>query len=377
MTRDRFCSSVMGWDGSFVSKDIVAVLAWFPGQTLDRYQISRFGLLDTEYEHEGYIECGFAVKRVVLASGHRHGWTAGKYYASEYLSAPGESYWPVKLFSLSTTSYGDLDDVCSPVTSCVEERSVSSRRQPLFKLSRNPVERGRFLKQLDEWCMSHLDQTYKIVGPGSRVASREAFRFTESRVPVFVRNNDGLCLQAAITNALQAFAGDAVAMQALREPFRGIRSLARATNWIEGHFGRFTTRSILDQRASTNTAVGNIMATQTGVLLVRLEGTDVHYETIEHVVAVDAGRRLILDSAEPFALRMLPGVLNLCVGDGFQLTKIAELRVLVEKPKSKKNWKTHTMSAEKKRRAHQRKREEREVFSRRGRRVVVYDSDDE
>ena len=94
----------------------------------------------------------YAIKRVVLASGTRNGWTRGQYYASNILAGPSKSCWPVKLIMIKAYSIGDLEWPGSPITSDVEEREGSQRASPLLVLRWNRGNRGRVLKVLDEWC---------------------------------------------------------------------------------------------------------------------------------------------------------------------------------------------------------------------------------
>lgn len=64
----------------------------------------------------------------------------------------------------------------------------------------------------------------------------------------------------------------------------------------------------------------------TGVYLVHLRQLGV----VDHIVVVDAGRKLILDSEEPYPMTLSEGLLRKCGGDEVKHLTIACGRRLIE-----------------------------------------------
>ena len=67
---------------------------------------------------------------------------------------------------------------------------------------------------------------------------------------------------------------------------------------------------------------------QTGIYLVRLSGMNRDNEKVDHVVAYEAGRQVVLDCVERFALRISSWIFDVCVGDDLQFLGISEMRLL-------------------------------------------------
>ena len=77
------------------------------------------------------------------------------------------------------------------------------------------------------------------------------------------------------------------------------------------------------------------------VYIVRLKGIDKDGSTVDHCVATDANRGIVLDSCERNCLRMGCGVLQACLGDGVTLECVDEVRRVVLQNKSTGNFKSH------------------------------------
>ena len=60
----------------------------------------------------------------------------------------------------------------------------------------------------------------------------------------------------------------------------------------------------------------------TGVFVVTLEGSSNKL----HTVCISSSERIILDCMEPYPLSFSPKALQLCLGDGFRLVEICEIR---------------------------------------------------
>ena len=112
------------------------------------------------------------------------------------------------------------------------------------------------------------------------------------------------------------------------------------------------------------------------VFLARLEGTDRHGESLEHVVTIDSRTKLVNDPAEQYALYDRDNVFDLCVGDGFELTSVVEVRKLGRQETGKKSRKKRPMGTEKKQAVRKKKRLQKKNKIRRKRVVIETDCDE-
>ena len=117
------------------------------------------------------------------------------------------------------------------------------------------------------------------------------------------------------------------------------------------------------------------------VFVVRLIGKDEKGGTVDHCVAIDAKCGLVIDGYENNALHARDGVLEHCVGDGFNLVEVEEVRRLVqqEKRKGKKKRKKDPHSRKREREDRRKKRDEEKEAKEKKKRCIkhIRESDEE
>jgi len=179
-----------------------------------------------------------------------------------------------------------------------------------------------------------------VRGPGNRPPSDESGCYVAFDSDVLCYSPNGNCLLAVLFNALYALNSYAAAIEMLGKGRVAAQSRAYSRPWLENSMSRY---ALSANQSCTTGPSSKIM----GVFLMRLEGRDGHDEVVEHDVAVDAARRLILDCAEEKVMRLEAVALDVCVGDGFHFTKVLEHMEMVKQKAGKEKRKSHKMSKEK------------------------------
>jgi len=124
-----------------------------------------------------------------------------------------------------------------------------------------------------------------------------------------------------------------------------------------------------------------IILQREGAFLMRLEGRDEHWEIAEQAVALDASQMLVLDCTEVKAMRLVPGIFDGCAGEGFQFSRVVEVRQVIIQRKGKKQRKRPKMSSEKQRAVREKTRrgpsEVKANIHRKNRKVVLSESEED
>lgn len=210
----------------------------------------------------------------------------------------------------------------------------------MWTVTLSPSAGMRFqnLKRLDDFCQRHLNRFVKIYVPGKRGRSSAALLLRDStkRTPCY--SPDAECMRASLINAVAALDSRDAALACLRRGPVFAPSLAALATWAERNLRLYSLRSphiYGDQQAW-------LLRQPTGVFILRIigsKGSGTRTRTIDHVICADAGDRVIWDPAERYAIRFEPGSFEACVGNGFTLRGIKELRQLVmqvQRPEGKK-----------------------------------------
>jgi len=193
----------------------------------------------------------------------------------------------------------------------------------------------------------HISSGY-IPSVGATWPPRTIFEdqpFLMNSVPLFCHAKHGECLRAALCNAVEALAGGEEAMRILRLGPVSCESLARAGQWLEERSKRYRLENV--KVLMHLESEGWLHGTSKGIFLARLPGVDKHGEEVDHVVVINADKGLVKDSAEVYAMLMKHGVLEACVGDGFQLVGLKEAKQLTRQTFGKKKRKKRKLPYEK------------------------------
>lgn len=338
-----------------------------PMQRINRSKLLRLGFFggdgggavpldDRDYE----------IKRVVFASGKDKRLVGTGYLASDFAKGGPHTFWPIKFRTIRShrvAGHPDLLEVGSEIESDIEVRpGTHTRPSCTVEIIYNSLAEAAFMDALDKWCTGNPDKFFTLSCPGHRGASHKASDFHVKEVSTFVRAAFGQCLRAATANAIHALSGPDQALAMLQlGPISG-NSLSNLGSWIEQRDGRYRLQKVK--------ITGNfdeeewLMCQREGIFLARLHGIDSTSEEIDHVVVIDASRKLVFDCIETHAMRFESNVLDSCVGDGFQFLCISELRKLVLQPVGKKaNKACRKKSVEAQRERKRLKNQEQKTFT--------------
>ena len=210
-----------------------------------------------------------------------------------------------------------------------------------------------------DFLLKHPGVYLRILLPGARGSSSTLAQF-ESDQPVFCRDKSGQCVRAAIVNAIHAISGEELARDMLRKGDVVCMTLKHAQPWMQQHAPMFHLQKEDPPFALDRDGWFRGIMSSDSVYVVRLIGKDGKDGTVDHCEAIDAKCGLVIDCCEENALHARDGVLEHCVGDGFNLVEVEEIRRMVqqEKRKGKKKWKKDPHSRKREREDRRKKRDE-------------------
>ena len=152
---------------------------------------------------------------------------------------------------------------------------------------------------------------------------------------IFCRDTEGQCVCVALANGIHALSGRKDACEMLREGVVVTSSLSRAQTWLEKHAPRYRLE-IVEALVAGDLCVWMLdVAHSEAVYLVMLIGLDSDGGKVDHCLVLDTFRETVLDPCETKPLRARGHVLEYCVGDGFELQEVLEVRKMVKQPQRK------------------------------------------
>ena len=256
----------------------------------------------------------------------------GHFYAAATLTGGTENFYEIDIESLRVKTRGSEKPSFS-----VQYGTKQSKKKPLPGL----IPRARICKK-DKWskrerlirmaikryCLQNPGIAVIFGGPGKRtVSSGGSTRGSFKSMPIYMRADDGECLVAAVVNAVEILQGSDSAEKAkqyLIDAGRHARSVANCVKDIHkvcpGYDLRKVPRAAIQQFQRDKFEW--ISSLDHGIWLVRLLKANV----LDHCIVVDGVRRVILDSAEQYALPLTVEALHHCGGKGAGKLVIAEVR---------------------------------------------------
>ena len=234
-------------------------------------------------------------------------------------------------------------------TSCGEgalDSGTAERPEAFFVQFResNPIVA---LDNVYDWGRRHLGVIIYTGKPGARGTSTSAKRLHENRHPVLFRESGGKCALASLCNAVarlsltchisqkSSASGYTEALRVLQaiedDHFPTMSAIAAE---IHRHASEYRVAKLRPDDVGTeaqrmrDVSVAQVASLESGVYLVRLKGIALDGDKVDHMVCVDADNQLVYDSAEPYAMRLGRLALSACVGDGFVLEDVTEIRQL-------------------------------------------------
>ena len=181
------------------------------------------------------------------------------------------------------------------------------------------------------FCFKNPGFSVMFGGPGERTVRTDAPKhFDEIGGPVFMRSLDGKCMTAALTNAVDVVKGRQAAEKAkeyLTASNTHYLILASRRDEFHKAFASLDLRKISKSDLVTFLAdkfawLANL---DRGVWLVRL----VLPGCVGHCVVIDVERKIIIDSEEPFPMRLIVEGLKISGEDEVDKVYVAEVRSIL------------------------------------------------
>lgn len=221
-----------------------------------------------------------------------------------------------------------VEEAVSPITSDVDQKSEYGSTLGLLKIKQGLHRRAEYFYWLYNYCRAHPDSSVTSRDPGANKRGENGTAFAVKEEPVFCYASHGKCVRAALANAMRAFFGEKIAKDLVSREHIPIRSIGDTHKWLASSKRCYQLKK--KPHPSRTEIYAWLEELSDGFFPVRLASTDVHEESIHHVVVFDARKEcnLIIDSAGLLALKMEEGALRACVGDKIELERIMEVRAL-------------------------------------------------
>lgn len=164
--------------------------------------------------------------------------------------------------------------------------------------------------------------------------------------PVILNPKSGLCLKAAICNALESsgHTQDALKFAKMKN---SLVNLSHAGCEAKKVLRRFCFRNVQDLDPQED-LVEWLKSDTSEVYLARLQSVRMKDDLeVDHVVAIDGNKGVIWDCVEKYGIKLSFGKLRYCVSDSAVLIEVKEMMKLFAQPlqTSRKKRKAHKMSA--------------------------------
>lgn len=269
----------------------------------------------------------FSIERLVFGDGStdnsKRRLDENVYYGSTSRYGGYETFYEVELDSIF------LFD-CRLPPYIAEKLTVTAQTEE------TPETRIDYGCMLKEWLKEHKGVIADISGPGKRSNIRGISRmYVKDYGMVFMRCNAGLCALSAVANCFNQLVGREKALL-VREKLRGgsvhvqtLRDITRIMRMVQA-----------DPTIAVKTSVQRIPKADMSEFkkdgfaylcglqqcaIVRL----VERGKVDHVIVVDGRRKLIIDSAARYPLRLERKILKLCGGTSSAKLEVAEVRKIV------------------------------------------------
>lgn len=240
--------------------------------------------------------------RVLYSSGSVEGWISKTHYGSSDSHGGSATFCLIEFHTLRVHHLPGLSEPGCPISSDTEERNGSGSLVPTIDFVYHDSRHSAFLDRLEKWCFNYSDRFLKISSPGHPEACKDAVKFSLTEHPIYFHAKNGECLRAAVANVFHAITVAPVSCEMLSVGTNPEASLASCGVCLEQNVKTFRL-----QNPSMQADVEEndwLLRQNEDVFPVRLHGMDVDAEHVDHVIFVDAGRKLLWDSVEKCALRL-------------------------------------------------------------------------
>ena len=186
-------------------------------------------------------------------------------------------------------------------------------------------------KSLKDWCTQNSGKTVDISGPGHRGRIKGERQFQErNHGPLLMAANNGNCAIAALVNGIDVLLGRDKARDAMTKwidecpRLRGLKDVARLLHRLSFSL---TVQKIpkVEMKAFLQDAFAWLANRKSDVWIVRV----VENNMVDHVVAIDGSRKLVLDSASRYPFHLRLELLKQLGGSDARALKVVEVRKLL------------------------------------------------
>ena len=263
-------------------------------------------------------------------------------YASDRLDGGIESYWEVDPDSLMFTTRGGRRGGnwhTRPISDRAKEReltevprvNIPSRKRKNYSWIREKL-RDEGLR----WLYQNRGCALSIGGPGERSSIEDVEKhLVRGLGTVLEKQNDGNCMTAAITNAVDIVSGREAA-ESLREYFYEYNP-----HYLKIREATLLLRNLgagAEMRKLPKEDLGIFNANRFAYLASRESFVYIVHvfepKVCSHTVVIDANRRIIVDSAEDYPMRLSEELLRKCGGDQSKSLRVGEVRMIVKQHQS-------------------------------------------
>lgn len=192
-------------------------------------------------------------------------------------------------------------------------------------------KKGSLKKSLKTWCTQNEGQIVDIGGPGYRGKIIKERQFQErSCGPLLMLANNGNCAIAALVNGIDALIGRDKAKEAMErwmEECPRLKGLKEVAGLLHRLSFLLTVEKVPKAEMSVfkEDSFAWLADRRSDIWMVRV----VQNNLVDHVVAIDGSRKLVLDSASRYPLHLIIEVLRQLGGSNARALKVVEVRKLV------------------------------------------------
>lgn len=326
-----------------------AMIQWVvdrPGRRLQDGQMDRWGFANSSRRIRGDTT-QYAIKRVVLSDGKSPDFPAIGYFGSDRRRGGKDTFFEIDFYTLRIDS----------IPSCVVEPHFDDEPDAdltflaRIEMKRDSKMEARYLDLLDTFCLGHVNEFVNVYAPGDRPRSYLARRLRQPDKPTYCYSPEGQCMRATLVNALRDLDGKSAATSAYRYGRLFLTSLAELASWTERHLHAYR---LPIPATSSNTSEWLLQQVE-GIYLVRLEGRSDGGGSVDHVICINSGTQTVWDPAEQYGLRLTSETLQACIGNGFNLVGIMEIRHIQRQVQRREGAKKRRNNPEKRKMKRQQK----------------------
>lgn len=273
----------------------------------------------------------YTIERVMIGDGS-DGLTKGLMYGSSVLFGDRTTFWELDPKSIQL-SFSKVDVRFFTAKSIHKRRSLNVTHIKVQSRALRKVDPNKLtLETIVKFMKKNPGFFVKIGGPKKRIVTGSTKMFvTEAFGKNPIVSNDGGCMDAALINAVAALRDNndwkdaKEKLEKVAYTYSNLKQCSRTLQQLKLKIQMNNISSDLKHSFKEN-GFKMFNDVEGGVFIARLMQVNV----VDHVVCVDANRKLILDSAEEYPLKLSAEALKLCAGDNCSNPRMVEVVEIVD-----------------------------------------------